>query len=104
MTRELLVSTSPHIRDEITTTRIMWAVAIALAPATGMGIWFFGFRVLAQVIVSVAAAILAAMEAERFSAGDETRLWLTLEALTVFGGFIYLWDQLEKEREKMFRR
>ncbi|MFH1707915.1 MAG: RnfABCDGE type electron transport complex subunit D [Planctomycetota bacterium] len=58
MTRELLVSTSPHIRDEITTTRIMWAVAIALAPATGMGIWFFGVRVLAQVLVSVAAAIL----------------------------------------------
>lgn len=33
------VSSNPHIRDKMTTSRIMQLVVIALLPATFFGIW-----------------------------------------------------------------
>ena len=54
------VSSSPHIRDRITSSNIMLMVVIALLPATFFGIWNFrkeGAWLL--VIVTVAAAVLA---------------------------------------------
>jgi electron transport complex protein RnfD len=55
----LVVSSSPHIRSEDTVQRIMLDVIIALLPATAASVYFFGFRALAIVIVSVIAAIAA---------------------------------------------
>ena len=54
------VSSSPHIRDRITSSNIMLMVVIALLPATFFGIWNFrkeGAWLL--VIVTVAAAVLS---------------------------------------------
>ena len=54
------VSSSPHIRDRITSSKIMLLVVIALLPATFFGIWNFrreGARLL--VVVTVASAVLA---------------------------------------------
>ena len=54
------VSSSPHIRDRITSCKITLMVVIALLPATFFGIWNFrkeGAWLL--VIVTVAAAVLA---------------------------------------------
>lgn len=35
------VSSNPHVRDKMTTSRIMQLVVIALLPATLFGIWNF---------------------------------------------------------------
>lgn len=54
------VSSSPHIRDRITSSKIMLLVVIALLPATFFGIWNFrreGSWLL--VVVTVASAVLA---------------------------------------------
>ncbi len=54
----LKVSGSPHVQSKDTTQSIMWSVVIALIPALLVGVYFFGFRVLAVTAVSVAACIL----------------------------------------------
>ena len=54
------VSSSPHIRDRITSSKIMLLVVIALLPATFFGIWNFrreGAWLL--VVLTVASAVLA---------------------------------------------
>jgi len=43
---DLIVSVSPHVRSEETTSRIMWTVAVALLPAAFAGVYFFGLRAL----------------------------------------------------------
>lgn len=52
------VSSNPHIRSKVTTSGIMMAVIIALLPATGYGIYHFGIRALAVVLVTVGATVL----------------------------------------------
>ena len=46
--------TAPHIRDPLDVKRYMAMVIIALAPATLAGLYFFGLRVLAMIVVSYA--------------------------------------------------
>ncbi|MGN0168386.1 MAG: RnfABCDGE type electron transport complex subunit D, partial [Acetatifactor sp.] len=52
------VSSNPHIRSKVTTNGIMLAVIVALMPATGFGIYNFGPRALAVVLVTVASTVL----------------------------------------------
>lgn len=52
------VSVSPHIHDGTTTTSIMRDVMLALLPACGMGVYAFGWRVLAVIAVCVASCVL----------------------------------------------
>lgn len=52
------VSSNPHIRSRVTTNGIMLAVIIALMPAAGFGIYNFGPRALAVILVTVAATVL----------------------------------------------
>lgn len=52
------VSSNPHVRSKVTTSQIMLAVIIALMPATGYGIYNFGARALAVVLVTVASTVL----------------------------------------------
>lgn len=54
---KLVVSTSPHIRSNTTTTSIMRDVLIALAPATVAAVVLFGLRALILIAVSVASAV-----------------------------------------------
>lgn len=53
------VSTSPHLRQNVTTRRIMLDVIIALLPTTIFGIWRFGLHSLLIVIATVCASIVA---------------------------------------------
>ena len=53
----LHVSSNPHIRDKMTTAKIMQMVAAALLPAAAVGIWNFGLRALWILVISVAAAV-----------------------------------------------
>ncbi|MBI5847757.1 MAG: RnfABCDGE type electron transport complex subunit D [Nitrospirae bacterium] len=41
---QLIVSVSPHVRSDETTSRIMWTVSIALMPAMLAGVYFFGLK------------------------------------------------------------
>lgn len=52
------VSSNPHIRSKVTTNGIMLAVIVALMPTTGFGIYNFGPRALAVVLVTVASTVL----------------------------------------------
>lgn len=52
------VSSNPHIRSKATTNGIMLAVVVALMPATGFGIYNFGMRALAVILVTVASTVL----------------------------------------------
>ncbi|MBQ8305675.1 MAG: RnfABCDGE type electron transport complex subunit D [Blautia sp.] len=52
------VSSNPHVRDKMTTERLMQLVAIALLPATLVGIWNFGLRAFLVVLVSVVSCVI----------------------------------------------
>lgn len=58
MTHLLNVSSSPHIRSDVTTREIMLDVAIALLPATAFGVYHFGLRALLIILVSVLTCIM----------------------------------------------
>ena len=56
---KLTVASSPHIRGNFRTNRIMLDVVLSLLPALAMGIWTFGFRALLVTLISMAAAVAA---------------------------------------------
>lgn len=58
--RQLIVTSSPHIRSADNVPRVMLDVLIGLAPATVAGVYFFGFR----SAVVLAAAVISAVVAE----------------------------------------
>lgn len=62
MQKNLAVSSSPHLRDNVSTRRIMQEVCLALAPAGIAGIILFG----AQAAVLIAASVISAVLAEFF--------------------------------------
>lgn len=55
----LKVSTSPHVRDKGTTSRIMLDVIIALLPATIFGIYNLGIKAALVVAICILSAVLA---------------------------------------------
>lgn len=57
--KTLIVSISPHIKSEETTSRIMWTVSASLFPAAVMGAYFFGPRAVATVSICIIASILS---------------------------------------------
>ncbi len=59
MQKNLAVSSSPHLRDNVTTRRIMQEVCLALAPAGIAAIVLFGASAAALIAVSVITAVLA---------------------------------------------
>ena len=54
---KLTVASSPHIRGNFRTNRIMLDVVLSLMPAFAVGVWRFGPRALAVTLVSVACAV-----------------------------------------------
>nr|WP_296485904.1 RnfABCDGE type electron transport complex subunit D [uncultured Acetatifactor sp.] len=52
------VSSNPHIRSRVTTNGLMLAVIVALMPAAGFGIYNFGPRALAVILVTIASTVL----------------------------------------------
>jgi len=59
MENKLLLSSSPHLHCNNSTTKIMLDVIIALLPATVAGIIIFGINALLVILVTVAAAVLS---------------------------------------------
>jgi electron transport complex protein RnfD len=56
---KLTVASSPHIRGNFRTNRIMLDVVLALLPALGVGVWMLGIRALVVALISVASAVAA---------------------------------------------
>lgn len=59
MNNMLHVSSSPHVRDRVTTKNLMYDVVIALIPATVWGAYQFGLYTLAVVIATVLACLVS---------------------------------------------
>ena len=56
---KLTVASSPHIRGDFRTSRLMLDVVLALVPALVVGTWVLGFRALVVTLVSMASAVAA---------------------------------------------
>jgi electron transport complex protein RnfD len=57
--KPLIVSVSPHIKDEETTSRIMWSVSASLLPAMAMAAYFFGPPAIFTVTLCIIASVLS---------------------------------------------
>jgi Na+-translocating ferredoxin:NAD+ oxidoreductase subunit D len=55
----LLIESSPQIKQPDSTRSVMWAVSLCLLPAGVWGVWIFGIRVLGVMLASVLGAVLA---------------------------------------------
>ena len=53
------VSSNPHVRARMTTAKIMQLVTIALLPAAIVGVYNYGLKALAILVVSTGSAVLA---------------------------------------------
>ncbi|MBQ8094016.1 MAG: RnfABCDGE type electron transport complex subunit D [Clostridia bacterium] len=54
-----VISSSPHLRDDSSTKRIMQDVCIALLPAAIMGVLYFGYRSAIIIALSILAAVVS---------------------------------------------
>lgn len=54
----LSVSSSPHVRNKLNTSMIMFVVILALLPATGFGIYNFGISAVILIITCIATCVL----------------------------------------------
>ncbi len=52
------VSSSPHVRNKLTTGSVMLDVVLCLLPATVMGIWHFKLQAVMVIALSIIAAVL----------------------------------------------
>lgn len=57
--QQLLVTVSPHIKDEETVSRIMWSVNLSLLPAFVMGVYFFGPRAFLVTGLCIGTCVLS---------------------------------------------
>jgi electron transport complex protein RnfD len=57
--KPLIVSVSPHVKSDETTSRIMWSVSASLLPSTMMGVYFFGPRAVFTVVLCIIAAVFS---------------------------------------------
>lgn len=65
MENRLIASSSPHIRSEETTQKIMLDVIIALLPALAAGVFYFGFNSLVLVAASVVSAVVTEIAVQK---------------------------------------
>ncbi len=68
----LTISASPHIRDRMSTNRIMLDVIIALVPAFVAAVWIFGPRAALIVAVCVATCVLSEYVYEKLMKKPDT--------------------------------
>lgn len=69
---KLVVSSSPHIRTQITTDKIMRDVIIALVPASIAAIVFFGWKALLNIVICVGACVLSEYVFNRIVKKEQT--------------------------------
>ncbi len=74
MNRLLQVSGSPHVHSTESVKKIMWSVVIALLPAFGVAVFYFGLPVILLTLVSVATCLLCEYLIQRFMLKGETTI------------------------------
>ena len=57
MNGQLIVSASPHIREDTSVPKVMYGVVIALLPAIAGSVYFYGLRSLYQTAIACATAL-----------------------------------------------
>ncbi len=68
MQRKLVVSSSPHLRNEgVSTRKLMTDVVIALLPAALASVWFFGGAALSLIIIAVTSAVISELLYQKFT-------------------------------------
>lgn len=55
---QLVVSVSPHVKSDETTSRIMWTVSLALMPAMISGLYFFGLKALFVTVLCILSCLI----------------------------------------------
>ena len=55
---KLIGSSSPHIRSDETTQKLMLDVIIALVPALAASIYYFGFKAMILLLAAVISAVV----------------------------------------------
>ena len=80
-TSKLVISSSPHLHDDVSVRRIMFTVIAALLPACAAGAWFFGPRALWVLLICVASCIACEILSARLM-GREIRVVDGSAALT----------------------
>jgi electron transport complex protein RnfD len=78
------VSVSPHIRDNTDIPKIMYSVVIALTPAIIGAGYFFGFRALILILISV----LSAMATEAVVQRMRKQTWTILDGSAIITGIL----------------
>ncbi len=68
----LIVSSSPHLRSDKSTKKIMLDVIIALVPAMIGAVYFFGINALKLILVSVISSVLAEAAIQKLFKKDIT--------------------------------
>ena len=69
---KLVVSSSPHIRTQVTTDKIMRDVIIALLPASIAAIVFFGWKALLNIVICVGTCVLSEYVFNRIVKKEQT--------------------------------
>jgi len=64
---KLTVSINPHIKDKDNVNKIIWYVILALLPAVGVGVYFFGMDALLVILLSVSSAVVTELIIQRFT-------------------------------------
>lgn len=72
MENQLWVSSSPHIRSEVTTQRVMRDVAIALTPAALWGVYSFGMPALIIMVISILTCVISEIICQKIRKTDVT--------------------------------
>ncbi len=62
----LPVASAPHVRTPETIPRIMWTVNATLLPVAIWGVYVFGWRALAHVLVCVVSAVVCEWAIQKF--------------------------------------
>ena len=57
MRKLLNVSSSPHVRSNLTTQKIMFQVILAMMPVTILGVMNYGMKALSVIIAAVVSAV-----------------------------------------------
>lgn len=65
MDKKLFISSSPHIADQESVTKIMYSVTASLVPAGIAAVYFFGLHALWVMLISVASAIIGEALAQK---------------------------------------
>ena len=58
------VSSNPHIRSKVSTSKIMFVVTLGLLPTSIFGVWNFGLHALLVILTTIAATVLTELTYE----------------------------------------